>query len=153
MKKTALVTGICGQDGSYMAELLLEKDYEVYGLVRRSSSDNLRRINHIKHLIKLIPGDLGDSASISDAVKLSNPDEIYNLGAMSFVPNSWNCPEYTFNVNCLGLLRLIEASHEETKIYQASTSEMYGNSYPDFKPISPVWNCEIIRPLSGKLIS
>lgn len=135
--KRALVTGISGQDGSYMAELLLSKNYEVYGLVRRSSHENLGRINHIREKIHLLYGDLSDNNSVNDAVSISTPDEIYNLGAMSFVPNSWVCPQYTFDINCLGLLRLIEASDEKTKIYQASTSEMYGNSYPNFVPISP----------------
>lgn len=131
----ALVTGVGGQDGSYMAELLLSKGYEVYGLVRRSSTNNLSRIEHILKDIHLISGDLSDSQSIVSAIKQARPDEIYNLGAMSFVPDSWRNPELTMDINCTGLIRLIESS--DCKIYQASTSEMYGNDYPSFTPISP----------------
>lgn len=131
----ALITGITGQDGSYMAELLLSKGYDVYGLVRHTSTCNLERIRHIKDSIRFISGDLSDTNSIASAIKESRPDEIYNLGAMSFVPDSWKYPELTFNVNCLGLLRIIENS--DCKVYQASTSEMYGNSYPNFNPVSP----------------
>jgi len=121
-----------------MAELLLEKGYEVFGIIRRSSSINLDRIAHIRDKVKLMYADLTDSSSIEEAVKGSEPHEIYNLGAMSFVPASWTQPLSTFDINCLGLLRLIQASEPyESKIYQASTSEMYGNSYPDFRPISP----------------
>lgn len=133
----ALITGISGQDGSYMAELLLEKGYEVFGLIRRSSVYKLDRIEHLKHSIRLLDGDLTDENSIRDSLYIASPHEVYNLAAMSYVPNSWVAPEYTFNVNCLGLLRLIQVTSYETKIYQASTSEMYGNSYPEFKPISP----------------
>lgn len=134
----ALITGITGQDGSYMAELLLQEGYEVFGLVRRSSTSNESRIAHLKGRVHLIDGDLTDTDSITRAVQESRPDEIYNLGAMTFVPNSWACTEYTFNVNCLGLQRLIQASEPyDSKIYQASSSEMYGNSYPEFRPISP----------------
>ena len=135
---TALIIGISGQDGSYMAELLLSKNYKVYGMVRRSSSNNLERIKHILPRITLLYGDLTDSSSIEKVVNESKPDEIYNLGAMSFVPASWTQPLLTFDINCLGLLRLIQASeYYDSKIYQASTSEMYGNDYPNFKPISP----------------
>lgn len=136
MARSALITGITGQDGSYMAELLLSKGYQVYGLIRRSSTNNLGRISHLLKDITLITGDLTDSQSVRSAISISQPDEIYNLGAMSFVPDSWNNPELTFDINCIGLIRLIESS-QNAKIYQASTSEMYGNSYPDFKPISP----------------
>jgi len=121
-----------------MAELLLAKGYEVFGVVRRSSSQNVGRIEHIIDRVNITYADLTDSSSIEHAVKECAPHEIYNLGAMSFVPASWNQPLLTFDVNCLGLLRLIEASEPfNSKIYQASTSEMYGNSYPEFKPISP----------------
>jgi GDPmannose 4,6-dehydratase len=138
MAKRALITGIGGQDGSYMAELLLSKGYEVFGIVRRSSAINLSRIAGVVDKVKLMYGDLSDSSSIEEAVKGCQPHEIYNLGAMSFVPASWNQPLATFDINCLGLLRLIQASEPyDSRIYQASTSEMYGNSYPDFNPISP----------------
>lgn len=139
MNKRALVTGISGQDGSYLAELLLSKGYEVYGLIRRTSTgpDNLRRIKHILNEIEVVNGDLSDERSIAENIQTIKPDEIYNLAAMSFVPTSWTLPEYTFNVNAIGFLNLITWSNHETKIYQASTSEMYGNSYPEFKPISP----------------
>jgi len=134
----ALITGINGQDGSYLAELLLSKGYDVYGIIRRSSNINLSRIGHIIKDIKLMYADLTDSNSIDECVKGCQPNEIYNLGAMSFVPASWSQPLSTFDINCLGLLRLINASeHYDSKIYQASTSEMFGNSYPHFNPISP----------------
>jgi len=121
-----------------MAELLLEKGYEVFGIIRRSSNINLQRISHISDKVRLMYADLTDSTSIEEAVKGSEPHEIYNLGAMSFVPASWTQPLMTFDINCLGLLRLIQASEPyASKIYQASTSEMFGNSYPDFAPISP----------------
>jgi GDPmannose 4,6-dehydratase len=121
-----------------MAELLLQKGYDVYGIIRRSSNINLSRIGHIIKDLKLMYADLTDSNSIDECVKGCQPHEIYNLGAMSFVPASWSQPLSTFDINCLGLLRLINASEPyESKIYQASTSEMFGNSYPAFAPISP----------------
>ena len=138
MAKRALITGTTGQDGSYMAELLLSKGYEVFGIVRRASSQNCGRIAHISGKINLMYADLTDSSSIEEAVKGCEPHEIYNLGAMSFVPASWTQPLSTFDINCLGFLRLIQASEPyDSKIYQASTSEMFGNSYPGFTPISP----------------
>jgi GDPmannose 4,6-dehydratase len=121
-----------------MAEFLLLKGYEVFGIVRRSSSTNCARIAHVRDQVKLMYADLTDSSSIEEAVQGCEPHEIYNLGAMSFVPASWTQPLSTFDINCLGLLRLIKASENYgSKIYQASTSEMYGNSYPQFSPISP----------------
>jgi len=121
-----------------MAEFLLSKGYEVFGIIRRSSNTNLQRLSLISDKVKLMYADLTDSSSIEEAVKGSEPHEIYNLGAMSFVPASWTQPLMTFDINCLGLLRLIQASEPyDSKIYQASTSEMFGNSYPDFAPISP----------------
>ena len=129
--KRALITGITGQDGSYLAELLLEKGYEVHGIVRRSSLINTHRINHIYHDINLHYGDLTDSGNIVHIVKKVNPDEIYNLGAQSHVKVSFELPEYTGQVDGLGTLRVLEAVRilgmEKTcKIYQASTSELYG---------------------------
>jgi len=129
MQKRALVTGITGQDASYMADLLLEKGYEVYGLVRRSASPNHWRINHIKDKLKLIEGDLTDKSSLEHAINISKPDEIYNLAAQSFVQYSFKAPIATVEATGLGALNLFEAArtlHRETRIFQASTSEMFG---------------------------
>lgn len=133
MTKTALITGITGQDGSYLSELLLEKGYEVHGLVRRSSSHNTQRIEHLlgnQHL-HLHYGDLTDSLNIVRLVKEIEPDEIYNLGAQSHVKISWDCPEFTAESDALGTLRLLEAIRingltKKTRFYQASTSELFG---------------------------
>ena len=127
--KTALITGITGQDGSYLAEFLLEKGYKVYGLERRNSSRERRNIIEILDKIELINGDLLDQASIIAAIKESNPDEIYNLAAQSFVGSSWGQPEYTGNVTALGALRMLEGIRQinpKIKYYQASSSEMFG---------------------------
>jgi GDPmannose 4,6-dehydratase len=130
MKKKALVTGITGQDGSYLAELLVEKDYEVHGLVRRSSTCNLHRIVHLcDGSIKLHEGDLSDSSSLERIINEVQPHEIYNLAAMSHVRTSFDVPEYTANVDALGALRILEAvrTHCPTaRLYQASTSELFG---------------------------
>jgi GDPmannose 4,6-dehydratase len=126
--KTALITGITGQDGSYLAEFLLEKGYKVYGLERRNSSRERRNITEILDKIELINGDLLDQASIIAAIKESNPDEIYNLAAQSFVGSSWGQPEYTGNVTALGALRMLEGIRQvnpKIKYYQASSSEMF----------------------------
>ena len=129
--KIALITGITGQDGSYLAELLLEKGYEVHGIVRRSSLINTDRIDHIFGKISLHYGDLTDSSNLARVIKEVNPDEIYNLGAQSHVKVSFEIPEYTGQVDALGTLRVLEAvrllgMEEKTRIYQASTSELYG---------------------------
>jgi len=127
--KTALITGITGQDGSYLAELLLKKNYVVYGIVRRSSSSNFERIGHIQDGINLIQGDLLDQNSLIEAVEESNPDEVYNLGAQSFVPTSWNQPVLTGEFTALGVTRLLEATrlvNKKIRFYQASSSEMFG---------------------------
>jgi GDPmannose 4,6-dehydratase len=131
--KAALITGITGQDGSFLAELLLSKGYKVYGLVRRLSKPNLDNIEHILTKIHLIDGDLSDQSSILNAIMKSAPDEIYNLGAQSFVATSWSQAEFTTNVTGLGALRVFEAARQvqeytgnPIKIYQASSSEMYG---------------------------
>lgn len=129
--KTALITGITGQDGSYLAELLLEKGYDVHGIVRRSSMINTHRIDHIYNKIKLHYGDLTDFTSIVNVIQKVKPDEIYNLGAQSHVKVSFELPEYTGNVDGLGTLRILEAvcmldMQFMTRIYQASTSELYG---------------------------
>ena len=147
MTKKALITGITGQDGSYLAELLLEKGYEVHGIVRRSSTFNTARIDHLLHdshkpRIKLFRewGDLTDSSSLSRIIERIQPDEIYNLGAQSHVRVSFDVPEYTADVAGLGVLRLLDAINEkkiETKFYQASSSEMFGSTPPPQSETTP----------------
>ncbi len=142
-----LITGITGQDGSYLADFLLGKGYEVYGMVRRSSVEKLDRIEHIREKIKFVQADLLDQLSIISAVKESNPDEIYNLGAMSFVPTSWKQPVLTGEFTALGVTRMLEAVrhlNKDIKFYQASSSEMFGkvrevpqNENTPFYPRSP----------------
>jgi GDPmannose 4,6-dehydratase len=129
--KKALITGITGQDGSYLAELLLEKGYQVHGIVRRASLINTRRIDHIYDSITLHYGDLTDSTNLVRVIQQVQPDEIYNLGAQSHVKVSFEMPEYTSIVDGLGTLRILEAvrllgMEKKTRIYQASTSEMFG---------------------------
>jgi len=146
-KKTAIISGITGQDGSYLAELLLSKGYKVYGLERRSSQKNRKNIEHILHKIKLISGDLLDEASLVHALKETKPDEVYNLAAQSFVAESWKQPVYTGEVTGLGALRMLEAIRQvnpKIKFYQASSSEMFGkvretpqNENTPFYPRSP----------------
>jgi GDPmannose 4,6-dehydratase len=136
--RRALVTGITGQDGSYLAELLLAKGYEVYGMVRRSSSFNTGRLDHIYQdpheedvRLRLVYGDLADGSSLDQLVKTIRPDEIYNLGAQSHVRVSFDIPEYTSEISGLGCIRLLEAIREtelDCKFYQASSSEMYGKA-------------------------
>ena len=131
MSKVALITGITGQDGSYLAELLLEKGYEVHGIVRRASLINTHRIDHIYEQIHLHYGDLTDAMSVTNLIKDIEPDEIYNLGAQSHVKVSFEIPEYTAQVDGLGTLRVLEAvrllgMEMKTRVYQASTSELYG---------------------------
>jgi len=143
----ALITGITGQDGSYLAEFLLEKGYEVYGMIRRSSVENLYRIEHIKDKIKFVQADLLDQLSIVNAVREAVPDEIYNLAAMSFVPTSWKQPVLTGEFTGLGVTRVLEAvrhMNKDIKFYQASSSEMFGkvrevpqNEDTPFYPRSP----------------
>ena len=127
--KRALITGINGMDGSHLADLLLEKGYEVYGMERRTSSPNRTNTSHLEGKITFLNGDLTDQNSLVRCLKESNPNEVYNLGAMSFVGESWNTPEQTSDVTGLGVLRMLEAIREygkEVKFYQASTSEMFG---------------------------
>ncbi|GGI46258.1 GDP-mannose 4,6-dehydratase [Paenibacillus marchantiophytorum] len=129
MAKRALITGITGQDGSYLAELLLEKGYEVYGLKRRTSVPIMSNIEHIKNDIEFIDGDLLDLSSLSHALKVAMPDEIYNLAAQSFVGSSWDQPILTGQVTALGVTNMLEATRlicSDAKFYQASSSEMYG---------------------------
>ena len=127
--KTALITGINGQDGSYLADFLLTKNYKIYGMERRTSRKNRVNTEHLEDKITFINGDLADQNSLFRTIKESDPDEIYNLGAMSFVGESWNTPETTGNIDGLGVLRMLEAIREygkPIKFYQASTSEMFG---------------------------
>jgi GDPmannose 4,6-dehydratase len=131
INKVALISGITGQDGSYLAELLLEKGYEVHGIIRRASQINTQRIDHIYNQIKLHYGDLTDSTNLVRVIQQVQPDEIYNLGAQSHVKVSFEMPEYTGMVDGLGTLRILEAvrffgMEKKTRIYQASTSELYG---------------------------
>lgn len=127
--KKALITGITGQDGSYLAEFLLKKGYKVFGLTRRTSTVNFERIKHIEDQIELVQGDLLDQGSINDALMQTQPDEIYNLAAQSFVKTSWNQPVLTGEVTAIGVTRMLEAVRAVTpkaKFYQASSSEMFG---------------------------
>ncbi len=129
MGKRALITGITGQDGSYLADLLLEQGYEVFGMVRRSSTETLGRVEHLLGQVTFLQADLLDQASLGKAVEDSAPDEIYNLAAQSFVPTSWSQPTLTGEFTGLGVLRLLEAVRQlrpEARFYQASSSEMYG---------------------------
>ncbi len=151
MHQTALITGITGQDGSYLAEFLLDKGYEVHGIVRRSSLPNTSRIDHLlkQNRITLHDGDLTDSSSLVRIISLTKPDEIYNLAAQSHVQVSFDSAEYTGEVDAIGVLRILEAVRilgltEKVKIYQASTSELYGkvvevpqNEKTPFYPYSP----------------
>ncbi|MDP2709112.1 MAG: GDP-mannose 4,6-dehydratase [bacterium] len=129
--KKSLITGITGQDGSYLAEFLLDKGYEVYGLKSHGYGDDLRNILPIRNKIKFISADLGDQSSLIKAVRAVGPDEIYNLAAQSFVKKSWDQPEYTADITGLGALRILEAIrlvNPKIKYYQASSSEMFGNA-------------------------
>ena len=170
----ALITGINGQDGSFLAEYLLEKGYEVYGIIRRASTNNLERLKYIinNEKLTLMYGDLTDSLSILKIIKKIEPDEIYNLGAQSDVKASFEVPEYTADVDAIGTLRILEAVHtlnleKKCKIYQSSTSELYGDNnfeYQDentpFSPSSPyacaklyAYNiCEIYKKAYGMFI-
>jgi GDPmannose 4,6-dehydratase len=145
--RRALITGITGQDGSYLAELLLEQGYEVFGLVRRSSSPRLERIAHLEDRLQLLRGDLLDPSSLVAAVAAARPDEVYNLAAQSFVPTSWQEPVLTAEFTGLGVTRLLEALRQaapEARFYQASSSEIFGqvaqspqDEHTPFWPRSP----------------
>ena len=127
--KRALITGITGQDGSYLAELLLSKGYAVHGMVRRSSSENFERINHLRERVTLHQGDLLDQYSLSSLLREVRPDEVYNLAAQSFVPTSWSQPVLTGEFTALGVTKMLEAirhTSPEVRFYQASSSEMFG---------------------------
>ena len=147
VKKQALITGITGQDGSFLAELLLQKGYEVHGMVRRLSSENYSRIESIRDRLHLHTGDLLDERSLVSVLRASQPDEIYNLAAMSFVPTSWSQPTLTAEFTAVGVMRILEAMREvcpRARFYQASSSEMFGkvretpqNEMTPFYPRSP----------------
>jgi GDPmannose 4,6-dehydratase len=127
--KRALITGITGQDGSYLADLLLSKGYKVYGLKRRTSTENDENIKHIKNQVEFISGDLRDIPSLIEAIKISKPDEVYNLAAQSFVETSWSQPIYTSEITALGVTNMLEAIRRvkpDIRFYQASSSEMFG---------------------------
>jgi len=127
--KRALITGITGQDGSYLAELLLDKGYEVFGLVRRASTSSDERIAHLSGRVTLMTGDMTDTVSLLEAVEESAPDEVYNLAAQSFVGDSWRAPLYTGDTDAIGVARLLAALHRvkpDARFYQAATSEMFG---------------------------
>ena len=135
MVKKALITGLTGQDGSYLAELLLLKGYEVFGLVRRSSSSNLDRISHLSGGIRILSGDLLDQSSLMDVITESQPDEIYNLASQSYVPLSWTQPSLTAEYTALGVSRILESIRRckpDARFYQASSSEVFGQ--PDESP-------------------
>jgi GDPmannose 4,6-dehydratase len=146
-EKRALITGITGQDGSYLAELLLEKGYEVYGMVRRSSTENFDRIAHLTDRITLVQADLLDQSSLVEALEEARPSELYNLGAQSFVPTSWKQPVLTAEFTAVGVTRMLEALRRvdpDIRFYQASSSEMFGkvrevpqNERTPFYPRSP----------------
>ena len=140
MAKRALITGITGQDGGYLAELLLKEGYEVFGLVRRTSTVNFGRIEHIQGQINLISGDMMDQTSLQHALRESNPDEVYNLAAQSFVGTSWTQPVLTGDVTALGVTRLLDAIRHvkpDVKYYQASSSEMFGGKLLKFRKEKP----------------
>jgi GDPmannose 4,6-dehydratase len=129
MARTALITGITGQDGSYLAELLLEQGYDVHGMVRRASTEKFERIEHLRDRVTLHQGDLLDQRSLVDALRAAGPDEIYNLAAMSFVATSWVQPTLTAEFTGIGVTRMLEAMREvcpQARFYQASSSEMFG---------------------------
>src|SRR5436190_1407891 len=130
-RRTALITGITGQDGSYLAELLLAKGYDVVGVVRRTSHDSYERIGHLLDRVHIVPADLLDQHSLTSVVRDARPDEVYNLAAQSFVPTSWTQPVLTGEFTALGVTRLLEAvhlAHPEARVYQASSSEMFGKA-------------------------
>jgi len=147
LKKKAFITGITGQDGAYLAEFLLAKDYQIFGMIRRSSYEKLDRIAHIEKQIELVQGDLLDQNSLHNAIAMIKPEEVYNLGAMSFVPTSWNQPVLTGEFTGLGVTRFLEAIRQlkpDARFYQASSSEMFGkvkeipqNESTPFYPRSP----------------
>lgn len=159
MQKRALISGITGQDGSYLADLLLHKGYDVFGILPHRARPNFTNIQEILDRITLIDGDMTDSHSLALAVQEASPHEVYNLAAQSFVGKSWTCPDYTHDVTCLGLVRLLRACREyapEARIYQASSSEMFGpSSAPQsertpFNPVSPYAVAKVAAHLAAR---
>jgi len=160
MSRRALITGITGQDGSYLAELLLEKGYEVFGLIRRVSEPNTWRIKGILDKVTLVPGDLTDSVSLNNLVRGSEPDEVYNLAGMSFVGMSYQMPEYTMETVANGSMRVFEAVKRYqpmARVYQASTSEMFGDCGYEvqddgtpFRPVSPYGVAKVAAHYAAK---
>src|SRR5215203_4132456 len=146
-KRKALITGITGQDGSYLAELLLEEGYDVFGMVRRASTENFDRIQHLVDRVTLVQGDLLDQFSLVSVLETAQPEEVYNLAAQSFVPTSWRQPVLTAEFTAVGVTRMLEAIrqvHPGIRFYQASSSEMFGrvvetpqNEATPFYPRSP----------------
>ena len=157
MARTALITGITGQDGSYLAELLLDKGYEVHGMVRRSSTETFQRLEAVRDDLVLHTGDLLDQRSLVDVLRDCEPDEIYNLAAMSFVAASWNQPVLTAEFTGVGVTRVLEAMREvrpRARFYQASSSEMFGKVHEmpqrettPFLSALAVWRGQGLRPL------
>ena len=154
--KRALITGITGQDGSYLAELLLSKGYKVYGIRRRTSDNRYGNVEHIKDQIEFIYADMTDLPSLIRAVEISQPDEVYNLAAQSFVQTSWEQPILTAEIDALGVTNLLEAIRmvkPDARFYQASTSEMFGKvqeiSEGNYTVLSQksLWGCQTIRTL------
>src|SRR5256714_11629811 len=130
-RRTALVTGVTGQDGSYLAELLLQKGYEVIGVVRRTSHDSYERIGHLLDRVHIVAADLLDQHSLTTVIRDARPDEVYNLAGQSFVPTSWNQPVLTGEFTALGATRLLEAirlAHPQSRFYQARSSEMFSKA-------------------------
>jgi GDPmannose 4,6-dehydratase len=149
-KKTALITGICGQDGSYMAELLLDKGYHVVGIMRRNATRNLENASHLEDLIDIEEGDITDFSSVLNIIQQVRPHELYNLAAMSHVHTSFEQPISTFNINTIGVINILEAVKSlgySTRIFQASTSELWGDSPP------PQNEETVMRPRSPYAIS
>src|SRR6266705_1617189 len=154
-RRTALITGITGQDGSYLAELLLTKGYDVVGVVRRTSHDSYERIGHLLDRVQIVAADLLDQHSLTTVMRDARPDEVYNLAAQSFVPTSWNQPVLTGEFTALGVTRLLEAirlAHPQARFYQASSSEMFGKAVETpqrestpFYPRSPYGVAKVYR--------
>src|SRR2546428_12055772 len=155
-RKTAVITGVTGQDGSYLAELLLEKGYEVIGVVRRTSHDSYERIGHLLDRVHIVAADLLDQHSLSTRIRDARPDEFYNLASQSFGPTSWNQPVLTGEFTALGVTRLLEAvrlAHPQARFYQASSSEMFGKAVETpqreptpFYPRSPYGAAKVYGP-------
>ena len=160
MPRKALITGITGQDGSYLAEFLLSKGYDVYGMVRRTSTVNYERIQHIQNQLQLVQGDIGDLSSLITTISAVEPDEVYNLAAQSFVPTSWNQPVFTGDITGLGVTRMLEALRtvnpairylsgiEQRNVWQSARGAAKGDDA--LLPAQPLWRGESLRPLDHR---